>query len=368
MRVLHLVASRGAGGAEILVRDVALELRAKGVEVGIAFISRVADLGGAAEFEAPYQQMLDAESIATFDMGHQCRRNPFLGARRLLAIIQQFRPDILHIHLQYGLLFRLLLWPRRIPTVYTHHTDRHRQGRTVFRLLSLTVDHFVAIARQTEHLLRSAVGDRVTRITNAVRFPSTPGTRAKTTAESIQILSVGRLYPPKDYPTLVRTAARLLAARPGLAGRVRFLVAGVGPERESIEAEIAARGLATTVILVGLRTDIPELMTKSDILLMTSAREGLPMTIIEAAHSGLPIVATDVGGVGEVVEHGRNGFLASPGDDFALASYIQQLIDDPHLRSQFSQASLNAAQQFSIGANAEQHLLLYERVLQYGRR
>ena len=362
MKILFLLASRAAGGAEILVRDLATELAHRGLEVGIVFISRQADLGGSPEFEARYQETLEANSVETFDLGHECRRNPVLGARRLLTVIDRFRPDVLHVHLQYGLLFRLLLWPRRIATVYTHHTDRFRQGRRLFRLLSLTVDRFVAISRQTEKLLRPVVGDRVSRIFNAVRFPGRSGATPGRAADCVQIISVGRLYPPKDYPTLVRTVARLLEIRPDLRAQVRFLVVGKGPGGEQLTEQIAAAGLESTITLLGTRTDVDRLMVESDLFLMTSIAEGLPITLIEALHAGLPIVATDVGGCSEIVEHGVNGFLAPPGDASALARHLEQLIDNAPLRAAFAAASLEKATQFSIANCAADHIALYRRV------
>jgi glycosyltransferase involved in cell wall biosynthesis len=364
MRILFVLASRGAGGAEILVRDLAIELRRKGAEIGIAFISRTEDLGGSPEFQARYQATLDAASVRTFDLGHVCRRNPFLGAVRLYRIIRQFRPHVLHIHLQFGLLFRLLLGPLRIATVYTHHQDRFRRGKLLFCALALRVDHHVAISRQTENLLRAAVGDSVTRIVNAVAFPRGDSRPKSKALGGFQVISAGGLRPEKDFSTLIRIAAVLLEDRPDLSGQVRFLIAGDGPERAKLESQIRETHLGPVVSLLGIRTDVPALMAVSKLFLMTSRSEGLPMTLLEALHAGLPIVATDVGGVSEVVEHGKNGLLASAGDAEALAAHLRTLIYDPNLRARFGRASLEKAQQFSIEANAEQHLALYRRVQQ----
>ena len=363
MRVLHLLASRGAGGAEVLVRDLAIELRQRDVKVGIAFISRAADLGGSPEFESRYQQVLDRAAIPAFDLGHDCRRNPLIGAVRLNRILKQYRPDILHIHLEYGLLFRLLLWPARILTIYTHHIDRFRRGRALFRLLSLTVDHFIAISRQTDNLLRTVAGDRVTRIVNAVRFnKSAPSSRAKH-GPVVQVLSVGGLFPQKNYSRHLRIVAALLKRRPDLADKVRFLIAGDGPERAGLERQIAMRGLAPAASLLGIRSDVHDLMIRSDLLLMTSDYEGLPITLIEALHAGLPIVATDVGGCAEVVDHETNGFLAPLEDERALSDYLLRLIDDAELRASFGQEARRKARSFSIDESAERHLTLYCELL-----
>jgi glycosyltransferase involved in cell wall biosynthesis len=163
---------------------------------------------------------------------------------------------------------------------------------------------------------------------------------------------------------LIRTVAGLVGARPDLAERLQVLIMGDGPERPRLERLIQEANLGEIIELLGTRTDVHEMMSRSDLQLMTSDYEGLPITLIEAAHAGLPIVATDVGGCSEIVEHGRNGFLAPAGDDSALAKHIEALIDDPKLRKEFSRASLRVAQQFSITANADQHLALYQRVLE----
>jgi glycosyltransferase involved in cell wall biosynthesis len=363
MRVLHLLASRGAGGAEILVRDLAIELQGRNVEVGIAFISRAVELKASPKFEAGYQQLLKDASVQTFDLGHDCRRNPLMGALRLNAILRRFRPDILHVHLEYGLLYRLLLWPRKITTVYTHHIDHFRRGKATFRILSLTVDHVVAISRQAESLLRSVAGVRVTRIMNAARFRIQDSSGPAEARFGVQVLSVGGLHPQKNYQRLIRIVAGLLKQRPQLSGRVRFLIAGDGPERPLLERQIAQLGLGPVISLLGTRSDVHDLMGRSDLLLMTSDYEGLPITLLEALHAGLPIVATDVGGVSEVVDHGENGLLAPAADERALADHIFRLIDEPELRTGFGQRSLQMAQQFSIEESAERHLTLYRALL-----
>ncbi|MDT9598899.1 glycosyltransferase [Sphingosinicella rhizophila] len=361
MRILHLLASRGPGGSEALVRDLATEHVKNGSAAAIAFISKAREVGNSPSFEQRFAEILAKGSVQTFDLGHHSRRNPLYGAWRLLTVYREFRPDILHIHLLSGLLFRLLLWPRKIPTIYTHHTSHLKISRRAFRLLMKGVDQCVAISRQGRALLEASTTVPVTVIRNAVAFEGIQ--RRSSSTNSITILSVGRLYRDKGYETLIDVADRIFQQRPDLTGTLIFQIAGEGPERSNLEQQIEARGLKGKVVLLGLRSDVKDLLLASDIFLMTSLWEGLPISLIEALHAGLPIVATDVGGCGEVVEQSKNGFLAAPRDAVSLAGYLLRLIEDPHLTEGFRAGSVRLARDFGMDACAERHLILYRSVV-----
>jgi len=114
--------------------------------------------------------------------------------------------------------------------------------------------------------------------------------------------------------------------------RFELLVVGDGKLRPVIEKQIARLGLCKYVRLLGTRTDVPNLLSASDILVLASLWEGLPGVIAEAMASGLPVVATNVGGIPELVVDGKTGLLVPPGDATSLADALSRLIDDPDLR------------------------------------
>jgi glycosyltransferase involved in cell wall biosynthesis len=142
------------------------------------------------------------------------------------------------------------------------------------------------------------------------------------------MLQVARLDYLKDHATAVRTLDRLARQVP----RARLVLVGDGPERSAIEARVGELGLGERVRFLGLRKDVARLLHGADAFLLTSVSEGIPLTVIEAMAAGLPVVATDVGGLREVVADGTTGLLAPAGDDAALAERLVCLADDPDLR------------------------------------
>jgi len=134
-------------------------------------------------------------------------------------------------------------------------------------------------------------------------------------------LAVGRFELPKDYPNMLRAFSQLRHPNTVL------LIAGVGPLQAKAESLIQELGIGDRVRLLGLRSDIPELMNAADAYVMSSQWEGLPMVLLEAAATGLPIVSTRVGGTGEVVLDGKTGVLVDPQDSGALAAGMEYLMD-----------------------------------------
>ncbi|WP_257313134.1 glycosyltransferase [Geothrix fuzhouensis] len=136
--------------------------------------------------------------------------------------------------------------------------------------------------------------------------------------EAFLWLAVGTLNPAKDYPTMLEAAARCAAADP----RFRLIIAGGGEQIDTLRADAYARGVGQVVRFLGKRTDVARLMKGADAFVLSSAWEGLPNAVMEALASGLPVVATDVGGVRELVVPGRSGWIVPPRDPAALADQM----------------------------------------------
>ena len=148
-------------------------------------------------------------------------------------------------------------------------------------------------------------------------------------------------------------------------GDVRLLLVGDGPERSAIEAEIVRLNLQDVVQLLGQRDDVYQLLSAADVAMLTSLSEGIPVTLIEAMAAGLPVVATRVGGVEEVVEEGQTGLMVSAGDDAGLARAVDTLACNPALRTQMGSCGIDRARrlfsdQQMLGAYRE----LYARMTQ----
>jgi glycosyltransferase involved in cell wall biosynthesis len=182
---------------------------------------------------------------------------------------------------------------------------------------------------------------------------------------TVLIGHVARLDKVKDQAGLL-AAFKLL--RDG-AGHVecRLIIAGEGPQREELERQIAGFGLGATVRLLGNRQDVAELLAECDVFALSSIAEGMPVTLLEAMAARLPVVATDVGGVGLVVETGVTGTLVPAGDPRAMASALTTYAANPALRRQHGAAgSARVAAQFGLGAMVGAYVNLYDELL--GRR
>jgi glycosyltransferase involved in cell wall biosynthesis len=142
--------------------------------------------------------------------------------------------------------------------------------------------------------------------------------------ETPLVLNVARLVPQKGIHYLVQAAKLVLDVRPD----VRFAVVGQGDLKDELNAQVAELGINDKFALVGIRSDVPDLMAASDVFVLSSLWEGLPISLLEAMSAGCPVVATEVGGVGGVVQHDRTGLLVAPEDPQALAQAILSCLND----------------------------------------
>lgn len=277
---------------------------------------------------------------------------------RLAEFFRRERIDLVHAHQYtpffYGITARLLY--RKAPVLFTEHgrwfPDYRRPKRVVAnRLLLERRDRVVGVGEAVRQALIRNEGlpaSRVDVIYNGVdlsAFSGAAGDRDEARRElglgprQLTLVQVARLDALKDHATAVRTMKRVVAALPD----ARLLLVGGGPEGPAIRDLIRREGLDSHVRMLGLRTDVPRLLAAADVALLTSVSEGIPLTLIEAMGARLPVVSTDVGGVGEVVGAGGAGLLAPARDDGALAGHVLRLAADPDLRHQMGQLGFDRA-------------------------
>lgn len=362
-QVLH---SLELGGAEILAARLARRLK-RDFRFLFVCLDELGSLG----------RELREDGFAVEVLGRRSGRD-WRCARRLAHIVHRERVDVLHAH-QYTPFFycaasRVL---RSQPAVLftehgRHHPDFPRRKRMLAnRVLLRSRDRVVAVGEAVRRALIENEGiapARVEVIYNGI--PLAPfeaclneDERAAvrmelgTKPDDLVLIQVARLDYLKDHATAIRTMERLVGRCP----RARLLVVGDGTERESIEGMIRQRALGEHVRLLGLRHDVPRLLAASDIVLLTSISEGIPLTLIEAMAAGRPIVSTRVGGVAEVVDDGRTGLLAPSGDDSALADIVVRLADDPARRHELGRAGRQRAEsRFSEGQMHVHYQSCYE--------
>lgn len=296
-----------------------------------------------------------------------------LGLLELVRLIRRVRPHIVHTNSsKAGVLGRLAAAvaraPVRIFTVHgwafkAHHGSAARLYLWADRLVRPLTTRIVCVAESERTLglqAHTCTAAQSVVIRNAVDVHSAQVSPLAGTVPLL--LSVGRLKEPKDFVTLVRAVGRI-------RGDVRLKVLGDGPDREAIEAEIDACGVRERIEVAGEVSDVRDQLAEADGFVLSSRSEGLPMSILEAMAAGLPVVATRVGGVPELVADGETGLLVDAGDEVALAAALQRLVDDADLRRRLGRNGRDRAlAEFDMAHFLREHLELYERVLAAGAR
>jgi glycosyltransferase involved in cell wall biosynthesis len=180
-----------------------------------------------------------------------------------------------------------------------------------------------------------------------------------------RVLMVGRLAPQKRPELAIRAFADVRARH----GDAELQVVGEGPLREDLKLARSALGLNDSIHLLGNRPDVPDLLARAACVLITSDYEGCPFSVLDAMAAGVPVVATRVGGIPELVEHGRSGLLVPPGDTTALAAAVSELLANPErARSMGAGGREIARRRFPLEKMVEGILDVYEQVARSGAR
>jgi glycosyltransferase involved in cell wall biosynthesis len=350
-RVVLLSTNLARGGAEAQVAQLAGALRRRGWTVSVVSLLN----------PSAFEEELAACGVRVFSLRMQSGRPNLPALARLASILRELRPQILHAHLFHANILargiRLICpVPVVISTLHSIAESSRKSGRVrgrdwLYRLTDSLSDATVSVSQagaERYASIRAVSRKRLRVIPNAVdttRFRPDATARARTRSalgigNEFVWLAAGRLMWKKDYQTMLRAMARRRAGVPGTAGHCGevLLIAGEGPQEAELRS--LAGELGANVRFLGARDDVPELMNASDGLLLSSVVEGLPVVLPEAAATGLPCVATGVGGVREAVLDGRTGYAVRPGDPAALAEGMARLAALPlQARQRMAQAA-----------------------------
>jgi glycosyltransferase involved in cell wall biosynthesis len=216
---------------------------------------------------------------------------------------------------------------------------------------------------------KAGTGEHLARITTGTNYPSSELAALRRELglpiDGILFGTVGRLDPVKDHRTLLHAFAPI--AR--LDCPAYLLIVGDGPMRDDIGALVAELGIGNKVFLLGERQDIPKLLKALDVFTLTSIAEGISNTVLEAMASGLPVVATRVGGNPELVEHGRTGQLIASRDVPGLTSALEAYLNDSSLQQEHGRAGrARAVEHFSLDRMAQQYADLYRSMAGHDAR
>ena len=317
--VCFLITGLNVGGAEVQVSSIAKRLHLLGWRTNVISMLPI---------DGKLPDELSSGGVAVFSLNMRRGVPDPRALVRLITILRRLNPAILHSHMVHANLLARAVSPllRRPKLICTIHSinDGGRWRQLAYRATDAIPELTTACSRAAAARfvqIRSVSSSKMLVLPNGiddVRFQLNESSRLAT-RKSLGIgsqfvwLAVGRLDVPKDYPTMLRAFSQVRSAD------AQLLIAGTGPLHRETDHLIQDLGIAGKARLLGLRSDISELMNAADGYLMSSQWEGLPMALLEAAASSLPIVATDVGGNREVVREGVNGFLVPGNDSNALA-------------------------------------------------
>jgi len=330
-----------------------------------------------------FRQRIQRTDIPIFSLQKR-NGHDFSVYGRLLRILRSLHPDIVHTRnlgtLEYQVMAALGGFGPRIHGEHGRDVDDPDGLNFKYNLLRRAirplVDRYIAVSKDLANWLTKVVGipaGRVTRVCNGVdtdRFRPAVSPRPRlgpdgfASCSTILLGTVGRMEPVKDPLTLARAFVRLVTADPNARERVRLAVIGDGTLRRETLQILSAAGVEKLAWIAGERNDIPDLLGSLDLFVLPSLREGISNTILEAMASGLPVVATNVGGNPELVVDGETGMLVPPSNPVTMADAIRSYLKDPVKLQRHGQAGRKrAVEHFSIEKMVEGYLRVYDEVL-----
>lgn len=359
MKVLHVINSLDAGGAEVLLVDfIRYSPKNYSMEVCTLYSSgvlkqRVLSLG------VPLHELCLHYKYALWN------------AHRLGELIRSMRYDIIHAHLFPSILLTALASQQARGPLYvcTEHGTWNRRRRFfgfryVDRWMYSQYSKIICVSSAVRQSLEDWIKlepDRFAVIPNGIAVPELADIATK--VPSHDLIFLGRLEYEKGLDILLHALA--LLRRRGCYPRL--LVVGTGRQAAFLQRLADRLELASQVVFVGYQSEVQNLLADARILVLPSRHEGLPMSLLEGMAMGKAIIASATGGIVEVIEDGREGILVAPEDSVALAEAIAMLLKDPHtLQSIGKAAQEKVLLHFSIEQCVRQTIQLYEALSRKG--
>ncbi|MEZ4361243.1 MAG: glycosyltransferase [Kofleriaceae bacterium] len=356
--IVHVLSSFGMGGQERLALDLAALQRARGHRVAVVSLAPPPDGPLGEEFRAAGVEVRRVAKREGFDL---------TLPPRLMRAFRELRADVVHTHnpqpLIYGAPAARLAGAAAIHTKHGLNPGSTKQ-RWLRRGAARLVSSFVAVSEPTAAQAREqqdCAPGRLRVIPNGIRldkFAPDPALRAAVRAElglgdAWVVGTVGRLDEYKNHLMLLRALA------PHLSDAVKLVIVGDGPMRDELAAAVARLPSPSSVVLTGQRRDVPRLLPAFDVFTLPSSTEGLPLVVPEAMAAGLPVVATAVGGLPDVLEHGVTGLLTPVEEAPLLAALLS--LREPARAAAMGQAARSAAlERFGADRMVDRYLALYK--------
>lgn len=355
MKIVHLIQHLTTGGAEKLLVDLALLQSARHQVTVISQYPRL---------NTKNEERLDDAGIQTYYLNKQ-RGVDLKNLHQITALLEELSPDVVHTHM-HAAIYAIPYYRKHkaCAKIHTIHSVANMEMEKHHRIFQYYAYHHlgavpVSICETVQEtvlkeykITESPIiynGIDVARFTIPHREP-----------EQFTVINVASFQPWKNQNLLLDAFLLLHRAHPD----TRLVFAGDGVQRGAVEQRAKEMGLSSNVVtFLGVSNQVPQLLSESSVFVLCSTFEGMPLSVLEAFSAGLPVVATDVGGIHDVVKNGKTGYLVPSNDANALASRLCELCENRALRQQISGFNRKLAPRFDIQKMAESYEALYRRRL-----
>lgn len=371
--VLQIINAFMAGGSETLICRLAPMLLSYGYRSVVVSLGGVIDDVGKSLTADLQHAGMEVVILNKPAMSERCRT-----VKRCVSLIRQYQPEIVHTHgstpdVYGGMASWIAGGVQHISTVHNTRFDS-RLFVKIFRpiLNFLTKPHYIAISDSVATAIEKHLGisqNKIDRVPNGVdtsRFSGYYNREAvrrnvfKASSNDKVIVSIGRLEPAKNYFCLLKAFAILIEKCPNL----KLFIFGEGGERQRLQYEIDNLRLSELVLLPGVTEDVPTILRSANLFVLPSDWEGFGLAAIEAMMAGIPVIISDVGGLGELAEKGAPVLTFPAGNAHVLAEKIRQLLESSEMMSRLGQSAKSwAMQNYSLETMSEGYISVYNRLL-----
>jgi len=365
-KVLHLITKGDLGGAQTHLLDL------------VSCLVQKFDISVAMGYKGPLWDELFKRGIPVYHVPSLDRAvapvKDIKGVMEIIKLLKKVSPDLICTHSsKAGILGRFAARVCGVPVIFTAHGWAFANGvpgikkqlyASLENIAARWTDRIICVSEQDRMLaLKHGVGDssQLSTVYNGIPILANEKYRAKPgLKDPVRLIMVARFSKQKDYPLFLQVLSEIQTNTAFTADLV-----GDGPMLQQCKQYASQIGITDKVNFLGSRTDVPELLGRAQVFVLSSNWEGFPISILEAMRAGLPVIASDVGGVNESVIDGETGILVPRGDSLRLKAALSKLIEDPRLRIKLgNNGHKRFMQKFTLEHMLSNTLDVYGQVLQ----
>ena len=360
MKIVLCIPSLRTAGAEKFVADLAVNLKRMGQEVYVALTreNKIGQYGN--ELKENKVKIVDLSGSSFFEM-----------LRKQKAFLKKEKPDVIHANIGSMLHIMLASKIAKVPTrIYTVHNDaqllflgskkRKFMYKVAFGLMKFQP---VAICDTVKKSMVREFGARfenMQQVNNGVDIEKFHPSAQNREDESIRFVNTGTMYWIKNQIEILEVFSELVVKYPN----IRLTILGDGEDRSKLESFIKEKDLQNVISMPGICADVDNYLRNSDVYISASITEGLPISMLEAMSSGLPIITSDAGGSVDLVKTGKNGIVYTRQYKDQLKAAMEEMILNPEKRKQYGMESRKIAEDWSLEKCAKGYLNLYRQIVE----